>query len=246
VSVRWTHVDGNRVRYREQGSGPCVVIIAGLGLSSDFYRENVSGLARYGLRVVVPDLPGFGGTSGRKTGLDIADAAAWLHRFSYAIAIRSAVWVGHSIGCQIALSLAANHHERTTGLVLTGPTGARTRRRAHQVAALASVALREGAHVLWAVAREYVRTTPWQYAGWWLRAARDRPLHNAARVRAPSLILVGTRDPVPPRDFLAELLKQLPRSELQQVPGALHALPIEQPDEFNRRVAGFVHRVATE
>jgi 2-hydroxy-6-oxonona-2,4-dienedioate hydrolase len=239
-------VDETRVRYREAGSGPVVVIVAGLGLSSDFYRDNIRGLAESGLRVVVPDLPGFGRTRGRKTGLDIEEAAAWLIRFIDAVHVRKAVWVGHSIGCQIVLALAAQHHERSSGVVLTGPTGARTRRRVHQVAALASVALREGPRVLWAVARDYLRTTPWQYIGWWLRAARDRPLVNAARIRVPALILIGTRDPVPPRAFLAELLEQIPRSQLQPVPRALHALPIEQPDEFNRRVASFVHRVAAE
>lgn len=243
-AVAWTVVDGKRVRYREAGQGPAVVVIAGLGLSSDFYRPNLDGLAHRGLRAIAPDLPGFGATSGKPTGLEVAEAAAWLHRFAAQIALRNAVWLGHSIGCQVAIAFAAKHPDQTVGLVLSGPTGARGRRLAHQVFALGWVALREGPRVLWAVARDYVRTTPWHYLGWWLRAARDQPLAHAARVKAPALILIGSRDPVPPRAFIAELTARLPRCELQEVPGALHALPIEQPEEFNRRVAAFVHRVS--
>jgi 2-hydroxy-6-oxonona-2,4-dienedioate hydrolase len=244
VSVAWTEVDGKRVRYRAAGQGPTVVVIAGLGLTSDFYRPNLEGLARRGVRAIVPDLPGFGATSGRLTGLDVTEAAAWVHRFSNQIGVRKAVWVGHSIGCQVALAIAAQHPERTMGVVLTGPTGARGRRLLQQMFALGSVALREGPRVLWNVARDYVRTTPWHYIGWWVRAARDQPLEHAGRVRAPTLILVGSRDPVPPPAFIAELVTRLPRSERHYVPGALHALPIEQPDEFNRLVAAFVHRVS--
>jgi pimeloyl-ACP methyl ester carboxylesterase len=237
-------VAGKRVRYRAAGEGPTVVIVAGLGLSSAFYRPNIRGLAERGLRAIAPDLPGFGSPPGRATGLDVSEAADWLRQFADSVGVRKAVWVGHSIGCQPALALAAAHPERTLGLVLTGPTGARRARLIPQMLALAWVAVRERPRVLLAVARDYVRTTPWQYAGWWLRAARDHPLEQATRVRAPSLILIGSRDPVPPPEFLAELSARLPRSELQRVPGALHALPIEQPDEFNRRVAAFVHGIS--
>jgi 2-hydroxy-6-oxonona-2,4-dienedioate hydrolase len=244
MKAAWTRVDGKRVRYRVAGEGPTVVIVAGLGLNSTFYLPNLAGLAERGIRAIAPDLPGFGATSGKKTGLEVDEAVEWLVQFADTVGVHKAVWLGHSIGCQTALALAAAHPERALGLVLTGPTGARGSRLIPQLFAVISVAVRLRPRVLWAVARDYVRTTPWQYVGWWLRAARDQPLDQASRVRAPVLILLGSRDPVPAPEFLAELSARLPRSELQRVPGALHALPVEQPDEFNRRVAAFVHAVS--
>jgi pimeloyl-ACP methyl ester carboxylesterase len=47
---------------------------------------------------------------------------------------------------------------------------------------------------------------------------------------------------VPTADFIAELMQRLPNAELSEMTGGLHALPIEQPAEFNRRVAAFVRR----
>jgi len=235
------------VRYREAGAGAgagaTVIIIAGLGLSSRFYIPNITGLAQRGLHVVVPDLPGFGASSGRYTGLSVEEAARWCVSFADAVGARRAVWVGHSIGRQIAIAVAATHPERASALILTGPTGARGGRGSrlvHQIASLSRVALYEGPAVLWAVTRDYVHTTPWHYAGWWLRAGSDRPLERASAVRVPALILIGDRDPVPTKDFIAELAQRLPNARVDRVPHAYHALPIEQPDEFNRRVAEFV------
>jgi 2-hydroxy-6-oxonona-2,4-dienedioate hydrolase len=236
------HIDGRPVRYRETGAGVPLVILSGLGLSSNFYQENLNGLAKQGIRTIAPDLPGFGGSRGRFTGMSIADAASWTVEFCSTLQITKAFFLGHSIGCQIALRVAADHAHRTLGLILSGPTGARRHRLLHQSGALARIALREGVHVLRKVALDYLRTTPSQYAGWWVRAARDRPLDIASVIKAPVLVLIGSDDPVPTADFIAELMQRLPNAELSEMTGGLHALPIEQPAEFNRRVAAFVRR----
>jgi 2-hydroxy-6-oxonona-2,4-dienedioate hydrolase len=238
-------IDGKRVRYRAAGEGPHIVIIPGLGLSSRFYLPNIEGLAQQGLRVTVPDLPGFGGTHGKLFGLTIPEATDFMIRFANHLHIRKAVWIGHSIGCQVALLLAAQHPERTNGLVLTGPTGAGTRRLLHQTGALMRVAIDEGIRVLGAVARDYIRTTPFHYIGWWLKAARDYPLDHAAQVRAPTLLLIGSEDPVPPGEFIAQLQQRLQQGSLERVAGGYHAVPMEKPAEFNRIVGLFTHRNST-
>lgn len=233
-------VDGKRVAYRAAGAGPTVVIIAGLGLSSRFYEPNIIGIAQYGVRVVVPDLPGFGATRGKLAGLTIAQAADFVLRFADALEIQRAVFVGHSVGCQVALLIAARNPERTSGIVLTGPTGGGVRRQLHQLFSLARVAVHEGMRVLGAVARDYIRTTPFHYVGWWIKAARDRPLDHAARVRAPALILIGDKDPVPTAAFIAALEERLAHARVERFEDTYHALPLERPESFNRVVSGFV------
>ncbi len=236
-------IDGKRVRYREAGSGTPLVILSGLGLSSRFYEPTLNGLARHGIHAVAPDLPGFGGSRGQFAGISIAEAALWAARFCSAVDLPKAFILGHSIGCQIALRFAADQPHRTLGLILSGPTGARGHRLLHQARALASITTREGTRVVGAVARDYLRTTPVQYVGWWIRAAADRPLEQAARVEAPVLLLIGSDDPVPTPEFLSELIQRLPQAKLSVIAGGLHALPIEQPDLFNEQVAAFVRQI---
>ena len=235
-------VDGRRVHYRSAGAGPTLVILSGLGLSSDFYRVTLQGLASHGVRAIAPDLPGFGASSGRFGGMSIAQASAWAAQFCSTIGVDKAFFLGHSIGCQIALRFAVDHPHRALGLVLAGPTGVRRRRLLQQTRALASIALREGIRVVRTVAHDYIRTNPSQYLGWWIRASKDDPLDIAARVKAPVLVLIGSNDPVPTREFIAELMQRLPSAERSEISGGLHALPIEQPAEFNGRVSGFMRR----
>lgn len=232
-------VAGRRVRYREAGAGPAVIIASGLGLSGRFYDRNLPAFAAAGLRLIVPDLPGFGGSAGGRTGLSVADTRAFLLQFANALGIDRAVWVGHSIGAQAVIDLAAHAPARARGLVLVGPTGEPgSIRLGRQAWALAREAFRAPVRVVTHVLSDYVRTSPLAYAGTWIRYAKDRPQDDLVRVQCPALVLVGTLDPIVRADYL-ELLRHRLRGQLQWIAGGTHALPRGNPAEFNRAVIDF-------
>ena len=74
-----------RVRYREAGSGPLVVLAHGLGCSADYWMRNAPPLAAAGYRVLAPDLPGFGRTDGPWRGLGVAAQARALAEWGDAL-----------------------------------------------------------------------------------------------------------------------------------------------------------------
>lgn len=237
---RWVELDGRRASYREAGRGPAVIIAPGLGLSPRFYQPVLSRLGEAGFRAIAPELPGFGQARGAFTGSSIEQGAAWLLRFADAVDAREPVWIGHSISCQIVLAVAELAPERVRALILAAPTGAPGRRKLHQARTLARVAVTEAPRVILAVARDYIRANPVQYLGAWIRAARDSPLDRAPRIHSPTLILVGERDPVPPRDFVDELGRRLPHAVVVYVPNGNHALPLDQPETFSRHAMLFL------
>ncbi len=53
-------VDGHRLAYLDRGQGPAVVMLHGVPTSSFMYREMAAELSGAGLRVIAPDLLGFG------------------------------------------------------------------------------------------------------------------------------------------------------------------------------------------
>ena len=55
-------VDGLRLRYIEEGSGPSVLFLHGasLGSSADVFVRNLGPFAKAGFRAVAFDIPGFG------------------------------------------------------------------------------------------------------------------------------------------------------------------------------------------
>lgn len=123
--------DGLDLLVAEAGQGAPVVLLHGggpgaTGLSN--YSRNIDVLAkRY--RVIVPDLPGYGGSSKRTDSSDpfgfLADA---IRALLDELEIDRAHLVGNSYGGAAALRLALDTPERVDRLVLMGPGGIGTTR----------------------------------------------------------------------------------------------------------------------
>jgi 2-hydroxy-6-oxonona-2,4-dienedioate hydrolase len=240
-------VKGRRVGYRAAGEGPPVVLVAGLGLSSRFYTQNLDGFARSGLRLLVPDLPGFGETPGPRTGAGVEETAEFLAGFVKALNIRRAGWIGHSIGWQPAALLAARRPNLAAAVVAAAPTLPRGRRRAlRQLAVFSVAASRESFDVYRAVARDYISTSPARYIGTWLRHARDTPLQYLPQVSCPFLIAIGTLDPMPSPADVTLMMERLPQASVVRIQGGSHGLPRDRPEEFNRVAVEFLRKALTE
>lgn len=120
---RFADVDGMSVHYRDEGSGPPIVLLHGTGASLhtwDGWAAALSGSHR----VVRFDLPGFGLTGPDPHGdyrietyvdfLDHMAARLGLDRFALA---------GNSLGGQIAWRFALRHPDRVTSLILVDAAG---------------------------------------------------------------------------------------------------------------------------
>ncbi len=104
---------------------PPLVLIHGLSSSMGFWEHQLPTLAN-DRRVLALDLPGYG-MSGRPdapfTPPWYADLIlAWLDTLD----VKNAVWVGHSMGGQIAITAALDHPERVDRLILSAPAGIET------------------------------------------------------------------------------------------------------------------------
>jgi pimeloyl-ACP methyl ester carboxylesterase len=119
---KFIDIGQDRLHYIEQGSGPAVVLIHGLGgQSRNFAYLDIAALAR-NHRVVIVDRPG-AGYSIRASGSD-ASISAQARTFAAlfkALGIESAVVVGHSLGGAVALALALHHPEQVRRLALIAP-----------------------------------------------------------------------------------------------------------------------------
>lgn len=243
ATLREVDVRGRPASYRESGSGTVAIVTAGLGLTSRFYEESYDAFAAAGIRLVIPDLPGWGETPGPHTGLHPADTADFLIAFASALGIRRAVWIGHSLGAQAIVHVAQRRPDLAAALVLVGPTGAPGRfALLRQAWGLAVEARRTSMSVIGAVAREYVRTSPARYIGTWLRHGRDRLMERLPAIQCPTLILTGDADPVARPEFVELLRHRIPHASVEWVRGGTHALPRGRADDFNRRVIAFVQR----
>lgn len=243
-AAKRVEVRGRAVRYREAGSGPAIVLVHGLGVSADYWWRNGPPLAAAGFRALAPDLPGFGHTEGPPA-LSVVDQAAALLAWADALEIGAAVYVGHSLSCQTILQLAADHPRRVAGLALAAPTGdPRPHRLLHQALALFLDLPRESFRLAREVAWAYLLAGPLRIWRTWRLGAGHDPLALLPRVHVPACVLLGTRDPVVPREFADELARGL-NAEIHWIEGAAHALIFTHAPEFNRELLGLMMEVGT-
>jgi pimeloyl-ACP methyl ester carboxylesterase len=118
-TARYTEVRGARLRSFESGCGPTVALLHGFGGAASNWTLIAPALAGR-CRVVVPELPGHGGSSPLPAPAETLDPYA--DRLALLLDAPT-VLVGHSLGAVVVLRLAARHPDLVRGLVLAGPAG---------------------------------------------------------------------------------------------------------------------------
>lgn len=121
--------EGQRLAYVDEGprDGQPVVLLHGMPTSSWLYRHIIPGLAAQGLRVIAPDMLGFGASD------KPADASAYafdaqaerLVRLMQSLGIARWTQVVHDLGGPWTWELADRHPETLKGLVVMNTTAYR-------------------------------------------------------------------------------------------------------------------------
>jgi pimeloyl-ACP methyl ester carboxylesterase len=114
-------VEGLRVRYLEEGSGPAVLFLHGasLGSSADVWSGNLGDFAALGLRSIAVDLPGFG-SSDNPDDPSVAFRTRFVPAFLEALRLERAHLIGHSQSGRIPVSLALTRPECLSRIVVVG------------------------------------------------------------------------------------------------------------------------------
>jgi cis-3-alkyl-4-acyloxetan-2-one decarboxylase len=207
--VEWR---GTRLRYAICGDGPPLVLVHGLGGTIENWRALAPRLAgRH--RVLVPDLPGHGGSLPLPEARNLDALAEAALEIAEGEGIRNAVWVGHSLGGLVALRVAVLRPDTVRGVVIAAAAGIGSASRAAQVALAVLGITRPGRLIApfrqtWAHSRVGRRVA----FGWWGVADPD-----ALEPELAEAFLVGPAHHTDTRQAARALLVSDPRTELDRV-----------------------------
>jgi len=115
-------VFGQKINYVEAGSGPTVILLHGLGGSTQVWQFNIAALAEK-YHVVVPDQIGFGKSDKPLVNYRIRTYVDFLDQFCKQLKIERATLVGNSMGGWIAAMFTAAFPDRVDRLVLVDAAG---------------------------------------------------------------------------------------------------------------------------
>jgi 2-hydroxy-6-oxonona-2,4-dienedioate hydrolase len=124
VKEHYVTVDGNKIRYLEEGnSGTHVVLIHGLGSQAERWLQTIPHLSK-NHRVIAPDLIGFGLSDKPPVDYTPEYFVKFVFSFLEELGISKTIMIGSSLGGQIvAESAAASENNTIQKIILVSPTG---------------------------------------------------------------------------------------------------------------------------
>ncbi len=118
--------DSITIAYVDEGTGDEVIVfVHGLGSYLPAWQKNIAGL-KDDFRCIALDLPGYGKSGKGPYPIGMSFYADILAQFLAKLEIDKAVIAGHSMGGQIAVTLALQKPEVVSRLVLIDPAGIET------------------------------------------------------------------------------------------------------------------------
>lgn len=122
INGRFIEVGGERIHYVDEGKGPALVMIHGLMGSSRNLTHSLAPALREQFRVITLDRPGSGySTRARGAAADLPAQARLIAQLIRTLDLGQPLVLGHSLGGAVALTLAVEHPQSLSGLVLVAP-----------------------------------------------------------------------------------------------------------------------------
>lgn len=239
---------------------PAVVLLHGAGMDHTCWAVQARWLAWHGWATLVPDLPGHGRSEGRPlTSLD--DMASWTTALMDAAGLGEAALIGHSMGGAIALEVAGRNPARVTHLALFGtaasiPVGEALLTAAANDVSAACQMMTEWGHGAGAKMGRNPIPGLWMTGATKALLGRNRPgvLHAdlaacnawttgaaaAAKVRAPTLVLLAANDVMTPNRHGRALASAVAGARAMTLEDCGHMMMQEAPDACVDALQGFL------
>jgi 3-oxoadipate enol-lactonase len=253
-----------RCAVEDEGDGPAVICVHGLGGSGNTFTPLMAALQRH--RVVRIDLPGSGRSHRAEGALSMGRYADIVQSACARLNITRAHFVGHSMGNIVLQHVAVAAPKLVASLALFGPLivppdAARTAIRArgekaqkegangmHEIAlALLNTSISADTRARLPLAVAFVRESlmrqdPDGYARTCFALA-DAPAAAVEQIEAPVLLVTGDEDIVAPPQAVRSMAEKLYRARSMRVvvlPKCGHWTPVERPEECARELRGLL------
>jgi len=254
-----TLVFGQKIHYVEAGSGPTVILLHGLGGSSQAWQFNIGPLAEK-FHVFVPDQIGFGKSDKPLVNYRIRTYVDFLDQFCKQLKIERASLVGNSMGGWIAAAFTAAFPDRVDKLVLVDAAGyAPPKDLDTRTFYSLNPTTREGMKVLAAKVfynKLFLTDAAIEQAiaarlaagdGYTIKSITESIIRGedflddtVKTIKQPTLIIWGRQDGLVSLSEGEHFNKDIAGSKLIVIDECGHVPPIEKPAEFNAAVVKFL------
>lgn len=234
---------------------PRLLILHGWGSSSKSWRNVQTHLEAQGIRVFVPDLPGFGSSPPPERAWNLEDYMEWVRTYADAQGLNRFFLLGHSFGGRVAVEFANRYRDRLLGVIFVASAGVTPPRKVKRTVF----------RIIAKIGNMFFFIPPFIFfrgiARWLLYAfTKERDYYNAQPVMrsimknvleydltprlkyisTPTLIVWGSDDTMTPVEDAYVFHRNIPHSKLVIFEGGTHGLNLQLPDKLAETVVEWI------
>ncbi len=263
-------VNNIHLYYEIYGSGPALMLIAGLGSDSQSWLPIIDELSQH-FMLILPDNRGSGRTIPQEIETSIQLTSDDCMALLSELGIQSAALLGHSMGGFIALDCAIRYPQQVSQLILAGTSAFNSARNNYLLKEFNSYLQFGMSPEQWFRSLFYWLFSPRFFEDpnvvkEAIRLAVDYPhpqsntaysnqvaaieafncQNELSSIRMETLIIHGRDDLLFPPEESISILQTIPNSSIALIEGAAHSIHMENPDEFNKDVLRFLHQIKVQ
>jgi len=260
MAVKTTEIDGNKIRYLEEGTSKnTLILLHGLGASAERWEDVIPLFAKK-FRVIVPDLIGFGYSDKPSIDYTTDYFAEFMSKFVEKVGIKEMSIIGSSLGGQIAAEFIINQNADVKKLVLVSPSGVMK----HSTPALnayISAALYPNTDsalnafqamsgrkkidekiVSGFIERMQLPNAKMAFMSTLLGLSNSKVITEKLQlITIPTLIVWGENDPVIPIEYAQSFVSGINDCRFYKMIGCAHTPYVEKPEKFFQIVSDFLN-----
>jgi len=241
----YIQAQGTRLHYQVAGplDAPPLVLLHGIGGCVNWWDKNLPALSGH-FRTYALDLPGFGRSWRLRGRYSIGRLAEYVRLWLDLVGLTQVDLLGHSLGGQIAVRLAALYPRRIGRLVLAAPSGLwpgqMERFRGLKQASGVKVPLSQVITIATGTLRTDALALGLSLGA--IIGDGEQAARSLGAVQAPTLILWGTADTVLPASLGPKVISLLKNGlgRLEYIENGTHDMMFDQAELFNRQVLNFL------
>lgn len=243
-------INGIKTNYEVFGGGKEVkplLILHGWGSNIERWAEVSDPLAKAGIKVIVPDLPGFGKSQELPQSWNMNNYIRWLEEFVKEINLGEFCLAGHSFGGALAVKFAIKHPQEVKKLFLI--SAASVRKKTTKKSAIKNVSkivkifsflpgykfFRKAVYKFIIKKSDYTHVQD-SMKDTYLNVIDEDLSQFTGFIRTPAIIIWGDKDQSTPIEDAYFMNKKIKNSKLIIIPGAGHDLNRKQPEILAEKI----------
>lgn len=253
----------NNLDQCSEGKG-IIVLIHGLGADASSWVFQLQALCQAGYRPIAVDLPGFGKTPHHGAHWTIRGVAYLIRKFLQECTDEKVIVIGHSLGGTIAQQMVIDYPEIVAGLVLVNTFAHLRPHHASEwiyllrrglittfrgpAAQAELVARRVFPHSQQEWLREetvkrILAADPIVYRSAMMELVRFDSRKQLGALKMPVLVIRGDQDTTIRLEDQEDLIREIPQARNITIPGAGHAVMVDQPANVNQSLLEFLDTI---